>query len=69
MLKPNSSLLDQLDSRKIVKVAKKLIAFRTESEDGTDFGKAANYLLRILEGLGFETQTLGSDERPILVGI
>ena len=68
MSEPTSSLIDQIDSAAIVKVASDLIAFRTESEAGTDFEQAANYVLQILEELGFETKTLGRDERPILVG-
>lgn len=69
MPEPTSTLIDQINSAAIVEVASDLITFRTESEDGTDFELAANYLLRIFEELGFEVKTLGSDERPILVGI
>ncbi|MFX0198463.1 MAG: M20 family metallopeptidase [Candidatus Hodarchaeota archaeon] len=68
MSNPNSSLIDQIDSAAIMKVASDLITFRTESESGTDFEKAANYLLRIFKELGIEVKTLGSDKRPILIG-
>ncbi len=68
MSNPNFSLINQIDSAAIMKVASDLITFRTESESGTDFEKAANYLLRIFKELDIEVKTLGSDKRPILIG-
>ncbi|MFQ5820862.1 MAG: M20 family metallopeptidase [Candidatus Heimdallarchaeota archaeon] len=68
MPEPTSSLIDQINTAAIMKVASDLISFRTESEGGTDFELAANYLFRILEDLGLKVKTLGSDKRPILVG-
>ncbi|MFQ6125702.1 MAG: M20 family metallopeptidase [Candidatus Heimdallarchaeota archaeon] len=68
MLNPTSSLIDQIDLATIMKVASDLISFRTESEKGTDFERATNYLSRIFEKLDFEVKTLGSDKRPTLVG-
>lgn len=68
MPEPTTSLIDQINTAAIVKVASDLITFRTESEGGTDFELAANYLFRILEDLGLKVKTLGSDKRPILVG-
>jgi len=52
-----------------MQIASDLIAFRTESEYGTDFEKAADYLLRLLDQIDFKTQTMGSENRPIIVGI
>jgi succinyl-diaminopimelate desuccinylase len=68
MLKKAASLIDQVNLNSLTKVTSDLIKFRTESEHGNDFEQAANYLLRILDRMDFETQILGKTDRPILVG-